>query len=291
MLSCPIKTSKEWVDLLDSVNGNEERALELWVDKGYDQNESLNELIDESVNVPVEERKDDISTMVDKIRVYLRKQLNILEKQKIPNQSYKEKKQKNLIDNFEVLDGIEAITMFVKDTYDKSQSVYKRMAALVSKADDGTPEFKKKMIEELTAINTFVNGYNILDEISKDDIYNYFSAESDEIPEGETKTIKQMLTDAISTRKAVKEKYIQQGIPLMASFLLNYKSLDIDKQVLQEAELLEKRLAEEINSSKPNDKKIKKLTERIQKFRSFSYDQASMEELLKFASEDESMLD
>jgi hypothetical protein len=291
MLSCPIKTSKEWVDLLDSVNGNEERALELWVAKGYDQNESLNELIDDSVNIPAEERKDDISTMVDKIRVYLRKQLSILEKQKIPNQTYKEKKQKNLIDQFEVLDGVEAISMFVKDTYDKSQSVYKRMSALVNKVDDGTPEFKRNMIKELTDINTFVNGYNILDEISKDDIYNYFSTESNELEEGEVKSIKQMLTDAISTRKAVKEKYIQQGIPLMSSFLLNYKSLDVDKQVIQEIEGLEKRLAEETSSSKPNNKRIAALNTRLEKFKSFSLDQKSMEDLLKFSSEDESMLD
>ena len=40
--------------------------------------------------------------MVDKIRVYLRKQLNILEKQKITNQGVKEKRQADLIDQFEV---------------------------------------------------------------------------------------------------------------------------------------------------------------------------------------------
>lgn len=291
MLGCPIKTSAQWIEVLERANGNEKKAYKIWVDEGYIDNETINELDEDSIDIPVEERKDDISTMVDKIRVYLRKQLNILEKQKIPNQSYKEKKQKNLIDEFEVLDGIDSITMFIKDTYIKSQSVEKRIKAILNKPDDGTPEFKKNLIKELTDINSFVNGYSILDEISKDDIYNYFSTESDEILEGEKKSIKQMLTDAISTRKAVKEKYVQAGIPLMASFLLNYKSLDIDKQVEVEVEALKKRLIAAKKSTKPNQKEIDALTNRILKFESFTLTQESMEDLLKFASEDESMLD
>jgi hypothetical protein len=290
MLSCPIKTSKEWIQVLENANGNEVEALKEW-NKSYYLNEKLNYIPEELEALKPEERKDDISTMVDKIRVYLRKQLSILEKQKIPNQSYKEKKQKNLIDDFEVLDGIDSITMFITDTYDKSQSVEKRMNALLNKADDGTPDFKKNLIKELTDINNFVNGYSILDEISKDDIYNYFSAESNVVPEGATMSIKKMLTDAISTRKAVKEKYIQSGIPLMASFLLNYRSLNIDQQVEVEVEALKKRLIAAKKSTKPSEKEINRLTERILKFESFTLTQQSMEDLLKFASEDEGMLD
>lgn len=290
MLGCPIKTSKEWIKVLEDANGNEFEAMKEW-NKSFILNDKLNYIPEELEALKPEERKDDISTMVDKIRVYLRKQLVALEKQKIPNQTFKEKKQKNLIDEFEVLDGIESITMFIKDTYAKSLSVEKRMKALLSKVDDGTPDFKKNIIKELTDINNFVNSYSILDEISKKDIYDYFSSESDEIPEGEKKSIKKMLKDSISSRKAIKEKYIQVGIPLMASFLLNYRSLSIDKQVEAEVEALKKRLIAEKKSAKPNEKEITLLTNRILKFESFTLTQQSMEDLLKFASEDEGMLD
>ena len=288
MLGCPIKTSKEWIEVLERANGNEAEAMKEWSAR-YGLNEKLNYIPD--VELEAEERKDDISTMVDKIRVYLRKQLNILEKQKITNQAVKEKRQKDLIDQFEVLDGVDAITMFIKDAYAKSISIEKKMKLVLNKKDDGTPDFKKNIIKELTDINNFVHGYSILDEISKKDIFNYFSIDSDVIPEGETKSIKRMLNDAISTKNAIEEKYIQAGIPLMASFLLNYKSLNIEKQVDVEVEALEKRLVEEKKSAKPSEKRIEFLKNRIKKFKSFTLTQESMEDLLKFASQDEGVID
>ncbi len=293
MLGCPIKTSKQWIDLLEKHNGNEEKAYEEWYDpkNGYILNDEINYIPEELEALKPEDRKDDISKMVDDIRVYLRKQLNALKKQKIVNQSYKEKKQENLIKEFEVLDGIDAITMFIKSTYEESQKIYKKMQAIINKVDDGTPDFKKNLIKELTAVNNFVNGYNILDEISKKDIYNYFSPDSNEVEEGDTKSIKKMLKDTIELRESVKQKYIQNGIPLMASFLLNYKSIGIDKQVEVEVEGLKKRLIAAKNSSKPNEKEIQRLSDRILKFQSFTLTQESMEDLLRFASEDEGLLD
>jgi hypothetical protein len=293
MLGCPIKTSKQWIALLEKHNGNEEKAYEEWYDpkNGYILNDEINYIPEELEALKPEDKKDDISKMVDDVRVYLRKQLDSLRKQKIPNQTYKEKKQENLIKEFEVLDGIDAITMFIKNTYEESQKIYKRMQAVINKVDDGTPEFKKNLIKELTAINTYVNGYNILDEISKKDIYDYFSSESNETQEGDTKSIKKMLKETIELRDSVKQKYIQNGIPLMASFLLNYKSIGIDKQVEVEVEGLKKRLIAEKNSAKPNIKEIERLSNRILKFQSFTLTQESMEDLLKFASEDESLLD
>ena len=289
-ISCPIKTSKEWIKLLEKSNGNEEVALDEWYKK-YHLNEAINYIPEELEALKPEERKDDISTMVDKIRVYLRNQLKALQKQKITNQTFKEKKQKNLIDELEALDGIDAITMFIRDTYDKSKQIETRMKGVLSKVDDGTPDFKKKILEELSDINNFVTGYSVLDEISKDDIYNYFSSESNEVQEGDKISIKKMLNEAIVLRKAVKEKYIQSGIPLMATFLLSYKSLNIDEQVEAETEALMKRLVEAKKSPKPNEKEIERLTERIRKFQSFSLTQESMEDLLKFATEDEGILD
>ena len=41
--SCPNESSQEWKDILDEVNGNRDRALELWQERGYAEDESLNE--------------------------------------------------------------------------------------------------------------------------------------------------------------------------------------------------------------------------------------------------------
>jgi hypothetical protein len=290
---CPIKTSKEYIKILNDVNGNDTRAEEEWIRQGFDLNKDLNYIPDVELADTSEVKKDDISTMVDKIWVHLEKQLKILQGQKLINQTAKEERQKKLTDEFRHLEGINSINMFVKDSYDKALEIEKLMKAIINKKDDGTDKFKKDRIVELTNLNTFANSYNILDEISKADIYSFFTAKEgeEEVSEKTGKTIREMLTDAISIRKAVKEQYIKQGIPLMASFLLNYKSLSIDDAINKELVELVKKLEAEKISAKPNDKKIKAITERIAKFQSFTQTQESMEELLKFASRDEGALE
>jgi hypothetical protein len=42
MLSCPNENTQEWKDILAEANGNRRKALELWTDRGYNQNEDLN---------------------------------------------------------------------------------------------------------------------------------------------------------------------------------------------------------------------------------------------------------
>lgn len=290
---CPIKTSKEYIKILNEVNGNDTRAEEEWIRQGFDSNKDLNYIPDAELEKTPEIKKDDITTMVDKIWVHLEKQLKILQGQKLINQTEKEERQKKLIDEFRHLEGINSINMFVKDSYKEAKDIEKLMKAVINKKDDGTENFKKNRIIELTKLNSFANSYNILDEISKADIYSFFTAKEgeEEISEEDNKTIREMLTDAISIRKAIKEQYIKLGIPLMASFLLNYKSLNIDEAINKELVELVKKLEAEKTSAKPNDKTIKAITERIAKFQSFTQTQESMEELLKFSSRDEGALE
>ena len=33
MLGCPIKTSQQWIDVLERANGNEKEAYKIWVDE------------------------------------------------------------------------------------------------------------------------------------------------------------------------------------------------------------------------------------------------------------------
>jgi hypothetical protein len=289
---CPIKTSKEYVKILNSVNGNDTRAEEEWIKQGFANNKDLNYIPDELTD-NAEVKKDDISTMVDSIWGYLEKQLKILQGQKLINQEEKEERQKKLIEEFRHLEGINSINMFVKDSYEKALEIEKLMKAIINKKDDGTDDFKKNQIAELTKLNNFASGYSILDEISKADIYSFFTAKEGEeqVSEETGKTIREMLTDAISIKKAVKEQYIRQGIPLMASFLLNYKNLNLDEAIDNEVNALIKKLEAEKTSANANDKKIKQITDRITKYRSFTQTQESMEDLLKFAAKDEGSME
>ena len=61
MLTCPIKTSQEYQYILKEANGNEERALELWVERGYSYDSTLNEYADveESKDVDPEDTRED----------------------------------------------------------------------------------------------------------------------------------------------------------------------------------------------------------------------------------------
>ena len=43
MASCPIKNTREWKALMRETKDNEQRALELWVERGFAENPNLNE--------------------------------------------------------------------------------------------------------------------------------------------------------------------------------------------------------------------------------------------------------
>ena len=47
MLSCPNKNTQEWKDILAEANGNERKALELWVERGFNKDENLNIEVDD----------------------------------------------------------------------------------------------------------------------------------------------------------------------------------------------------------------------------------------------------
>ena len=54
MLGCPIKLSKEWIDVLERANGNEAEAMKEWSAR-YGLNEKLNYIPD--VELDIEEKK------------------------------------------------------------------------------------------------------------------------------------------------------------------------------------------------------------------------------------------
>lgn len=300
MLSCPNENSQEWKNILAEANDNREKALELWSERGFAENKDLNTEVDDAILADKREGETDkvdpekdnnFSDLIDKIKIYLNKKAAILKQKKLANQKSREYEYKRLIENFEAAEGVESINIFVKDAYEKAEQAKKVFARILKNKDVYS---RKQMIQELTAVADFANGYSILDEISKKDINNYFSGEVSEKIEDDKLTPQEMLTKAIEIRDSIKRKYLTEGIPLMADFLLGYKT-NINDKTLTEVEGLRKRIDSIQANTKLADnfkkKRVQELEERIRQVQSFSIDKQDMVDLLEMANADVSVLD
>ena len=300
MLSCPRKNSREWQAILAETHGNEEEAQRLWVEREFDTNPDLNEPVkdenyeDARQGKPGQEElepNDNFSKLLQRIKIYLNRQIEILNSKKIANKKYKQSKLKKLFEHIETLDGVESINMFVKDAYDKALQVQARMNKLL--ANKGKMS-SKDIMTELTGLNDFANSYSILDEIDSEDIMNYFTSADQQEMTGPM-TPQKMLTAAISIRDKVKKKVITEGIPLLAGFLVEYKSTLQDTTIVDSIE----KLKQEIEDIKANprmseerkEKMIKQKEDRIKTFETFDVDQASLEKILKEATNDIGIID
>jgi hypothetical protein len=289
MLTCPIKTSQEYQDILKEANGNEERALELWVERGYSYDSTLNEYADveESKDVdPEDTREDQLSSLVDKVRLYVAKDLEILKGRKFKDLEITKTKKEKLLETLKALDGVDSINMFVKDAYNQAKDAEKRFELILKNTAN---KDSKDILTELAAINNFANSYSILDEISKKDIYNFFTKDISELSKDPDtkKTAQDMLSYAITVRENIKKKYISTGIPLMADWLLKYQAEDIGKNIESQIEKFKERLADPATTEK---EKIK-LQEKIDKWQTFILDKQGLINLLNRASKDEGVID
>ena len=303
-LNCPIKTSDEWKSVLARANGDEDLAYQIWEAEGFAANEDLNEFEEQDVVETEElgeETPNELSGLMKNVKQYLLKQLNELKKRKIKNQKAVTAKYRRIYNDIKTAEGVESINLFVADAYDKFKQAEKRLTALLAQP---SPD-KKELLDDLTTINDFATSYNtILDQISKEDIYKYFTkkeeAEETEEEEGaekkpKTLTAQEMLTEALASRERIKNKFIQEGIPLMAKTLVEYKSDMADEDNKAELEALQKQL-EQVQAStnisdKAKQKKIVEIENRISKYQSYILDEKGLEDLLKLVNSDESMLD
>jgi hypothetical protein len=300
MLSCPRKTSREWQDVLARAHGNEDEAMRIWIEEEYEFNPDLNVVVkeenyeDERQGVPGQEEleNDDFSGLVQRIKVYINKQIEILNSKKIANVKYKQSKLKELLTAVETMDGVASIGMFVKDAYDKAKQVEIRFGKLLANKKNMT---SKEIMIELTGINDFANSYSILDEIDSADMMDYFTTGAGVEDTYGPMTPQKMLTDAIKIRDKVKKKVVTEAIPLMAEYLVEYKSTLQDKTIPQEIARMQQEIKDiEANtkmSDKKKEKQIKKLEDRLKLFEGFDVDQGSMEKILKMANRDEGVLD
>jgi hypothetical protein len=288
MLSCPNKNSEEWKKILEEVNGVEEKARALWIERELDKDPDLN--VDAPLEAAEKEDEDKFSKLVDSIKIYVNKKEAILKQKKFRNQKEKEYAAKNLKETIESAEGALSINIFVNDAYAKAikaNEVFKRMLA---KKDTYS---RQEMLEHLTAIADFASGYSILDEISKADVYEYFSTKVDDNLLENELTPQQKLSKAIEIRDKMKQKYVTEGIPLMADFLLGYKS-DITEKTLAEVAALRVRIATVETSNATDEakqKRIKEIQDRIDQLLGFSLDKKQMIELLTAANSDTGVLD
>jgi hypothetical protein len=301
MLSCPRKTSREWQDVLARANGNEDEARRIWIEEEFEFNPDLNIEVnddnyeDEREGEPGQEElepNDDFSKLIQRIKIYINKQIEILNSKKIANVKYKQSKLNELLNAVETMDGVASINVFIKDAYDKAKQVQTRFAKLLVNKNKMS---SKEIMIELTGINDFANSYSILDEIDSADIMNYFSTSDTEEGAIGPMTPQKMLAEAIKIRDKVKKKVVTEAIPLMAEYLVEYKSTLQDKTIPEEIARMEQQIKDiEANpkmSDKRKEKEIKKLEDRLKLFEGFDIDQGSMEQILKMANRDEGVID
>jgi hypothetical protein len=296
MLSCPNPRAEEWQKLLEKHNGNVMAAHIEWQDPAY-QADAINEELDENdfieILTPEEEeaKKDKFTKLTEHIHLYLEDQLDTLSKKKVTNQEIKEARLQSLIENVKALEGVESIYAFIQDSHKKSKLVEQKLKDLLKNKSNLT---SKEYLKQLTAINEFVSEYSILDELMKKDVTAYFSKPTNKNKKTDELTPQEMLTESISIRDNIKSRFLSEGTPLMADFLLEYQPENLKENILIEIESIQNRIKvieDTTNVTQEyKDKRIEELNKRIEQYQNFSFDKASMVKFLNSASKDESMM-
>lgn len=305
MLACPNKDSEDWKRLLAEANGNEQAAFEAWLleqdllDDGTPDtltfSDETEDFAEEAEAVTKEEEETDprdFGKLVDSVILYLEKQYATLQNKVITNKEYKKKELRKRIEEVKAAEGVKSIYLFVDDAYEKSRKASLEMAYLLKNKDRLDP---KEVIGKLSAINDFINGYSILDEISKADLDNYFTPENigNEIP-GQPLTPQQKIIKIRGVHETIKQKVLTEGIPLIADFLLEYKGPDITNRLDTEMNVLDQRISDIQNSNLSDEKKAKRvaeLEERKEKLKSFNLDREGLIKMLQVANKDEDVFD
>ena len=306
--SCPNENNPEWIKILEDNNDNREAALVEWgrllareeAKEEADRIKNLEEEFDEDeveeILTPEEQEHKDLQykKVSEKMHEHLEKELDLIKNKKVINQRSKENKLKLLIQNINALNGVDAINAFIVDSHTKALAVQKRLGMLLANKSNMS---SKEYIAALTDINEFVTGYSILDEITDLDIANYFSKPVNPNKKLKELTPQEMLTEAISIKNKVQSKFLSEGVPLMADFLLEYKPENMVASVAEQVEFFDNRI--KIIQDTPTtsrftdeykEKRINELEEKKANWQNFTVDKKSLVELLTSTTKDESLM-
>jgi hypothetical protein len=294
-MSCPNYNSKEWKDILAEANGNKDLAMELWT-KRFDSGAEYSDTRETGEGFETEEEADtnNFTTLTNKLRIYVANKIQYLEKTEISAKSDKIAELKNLQSLMETLDEMDSINEFVKYAYEEAITAEEFMKKTLASIKTLEP---REAIKRLTILQDYANNYNILDDISKADIAEYFSKPVSGIterPEADV-TAQEMITYAITTRNEIKNKILSEGIPLMADMLLEYAPSSVKAKVQDEIDSLNRRIDDITKSTKLSDEqKARIIAERrkeMDEFRSFTLDKQKLVDVLRNVSSDQTLVD
>lgn len=278
---CPNLNHPDWKNLVKEVGLN--KAYILW----NKDDATLSEL----KIVEDEPEKSEIQELADKTKLFLQKKLSILQNKNIPNKKQKENELKRIIDNIKALDEVSTINTFIEESYTNIKQAEGQFDKMLKNKDNLT---RSEMIEKLSSFNDFANGYSILDEISQSDIEEYFTKPEKGINEQGSFTIQDKLAYALLARDKIKQRYLKQGIPLLADYLLEHKSERLSEKVIKEIAEMENRISV-LQSSRltpeAKEKRIKDVQDRIDTLKGFDLDKKTLIKQLQLASQDEGALD
>ena len=310
--TCPNKKSLQWKQTMRKANGNEDLALEIWIDEGYSENPDLNteeksEEVEEGIQaeeITPDYTEDDIQALSDRTILYLRKRIETLQKQK--GRSQKEQSRitnrlRRLIKNIEDAEGVKSITMFIDEAHRQalqSKSAFKEFGKKVRDPDAN----RKDLLNELMALNDYAHSYNFLDEINQKDIFDYFDTTEQEsqalFEEDEDGKVvlssQQKLKEALSIRDTIKQRVITESIPLMADFLLDARSTYSAEGMRVEMETLNQQIKDIQESNLPDktkESRIKAMNAKLTMLSTKAMDKEQMVKLLQEAAVDEGVFD
>jgi hypothetical protein len=290
LVSCPIKSSKEYQDILAQANNNEEEALRLWNEnEKLRDNPDLNEFTEEE---PVEEESSPFKELIDKVILFLTKQLSDLKRKKLVDQTAKEKGLAELIANIKAAEGVQSINIFIDDAIKLSRQAHSRFKTIIANKENLTTH---QMIEQLTSVNDFIKGYSVINEIDKVDM-SVFSEDDTLITGIELSKMnpKSKLKEIKLIRDEINKEYVEKGIPLLAEFLSEFSPESLKDQSTNLIETAQKRIQEIEASSRTEEQKAKEiepLQDRIDNILRSRGDKESLIKSLKEAYKDEGVLD
>ncbi len=194
------------------------------------------------------------------------------------------------------LENLESINAFVDYAFNQANQAYELMGKVSKKIQSGRVG-RKEAIDSLVALLEYANNYNILDDIDASDIDDYFSGSVEEImnKKPDQMTAQDKLTFAINTRNRIKSQVNNQGIELMADFLLDYAPESVEEKVSEQIAVFRQRIegVKDNPKNKPEfiAKRTKELQDQIDEWQNFTLDKANLVKFLKEAVRDEAIVD
>ncbi len=321
MATCPNRNSPEWKQVMRESQGNVKLAMEKWVQRGYNNRESLNEQVTNEENLTDKEKemlmdeqgerlskKTPLDQLVQKTKVHIKRRIELLSKVKVKDSQKKREQLQTLSDNIKALDEVESISEFINEAYDISNTLVLNMEGILNDLAENPK--RPDLVQRLAIINDEVNGYNILDEIADNqDVVDLFKKEQEKETDEDVEvklnedgkpelSTKEMLMKAMSNRMNLTRRINVEAVPLIADWLLSARSSYGAKSVRKDLDELQakiNRLNEGRESGKISEanyqRTLKKLNRDIENLTTVAITRDDMIKTLREASRAEGVLD